>query len=229
MILAVPELGFDAIEQQAQLLIDDYWRESKNHQRTNQTPVESIAEHHLGYEIEVTNQGLFTDPDLLGGIIFEDYKILINNSIEDHDGRFSFTVAHEIGHHILHRSLYFDNKPDDDSQIICRDVAEKPLIEKQADQFAAALLMPADIIRHAFQKLDHRSVKTSGQAIAICRKLIEVTDIRNASLSAMINRLIELELISSSIPHQSGKGIRSSRKLPWYFRLTYPLYKRLRK
>ncbi len=225
MILDVPELSLDDIEAKSQGLIDEYWREAEGHQRENQTPVESIAEHHLGYEIEITDSGLFEDKNFLGGILFEQYKILINHSIEDHDGRFSFTLAHEIGHHVLHRDHYFAQKTD--AEIICRETADKPLVEKQADQFAAALLMPRSIISDTFEALITTKVKTSGQAAKAAKAILSEAAIHNVSISAMINRLIDLQLIDSSIPFQSGNGIKSRRNLPWYLRPTYPLYKLL--
>ena len=61
-------------------------------------PVEEIAEQFLGYEIDFSETGIFSDPDILGGIDFEKNKIYVNASVADHDGRYSFTVAHELGH-----------------------------------------------------------------------------------------------------------------------------------
>ena len=41
-------------------------------------PIERIAQSHLGYDIEITDEGLFEDPDFLGGIHFNDKLIQIN-------------------------------------------------------------------------------------------------------------------------------------------------------
>ena len=60
-------------------------------------PIEDIAEHYLGYSIDFADDGLFSDPDILGGIDFEENKIYVNASVEDHDGRYCFTIAHEVG------------------------------------------------------------------------------------------------------------------------------------
>ena len=60
--------------------------------------VEIMAEQYLGYDIEVTNEGLFSDPDYLGGIVFDDKVIKINAAADAHEGRYNFTLAHEIGH-----------------------------------------------------------------------------------------------------------------------------------
>ena len=83
-------------------------------------PVESIAEHFLKYDLEITDDGLFADPTFLGGISFETKTIFVNTSIEDNEGRYTFTIAHEIGHHVLHKDVY-DELISDRSQIMCRE------------------------------------------------------------------------------------------------------------
>jgi len=67
-------------------------------------PVEMIAEKLLGYHIELCTDGLFENPTLLGGIYFQEQVIRVNGAIEEQDGRFNFTIAHEIGHYILHKT-----------------------------------------------------------------------------------------------------------------------------
>ena len=135
---AVEDIFGDLVEEAADHLLDDYRDFAGNF--TLPVPVESIAEHFLGYDLEITDEGLFADPSFLGGISFETNTIFVNASIEDHEGRYTFTIAHEIGHHVLHRDLY-DELVADRSQILCREEKHKPLIESQADRFAAALMM----------------------------------------------------------------------------------------
>ena len=55
-------------------------------------------------------------------------------------GRINFTIAHEFGHYILHRDMIGDDGLYcDENSILFRNGLG---IEKEADQFAAALLMP---------------------------------------------------------------------------------------
>ena len=99
-----PELLDEEIEKKAQELIESYQNDSDYDLVQNMPiPVERIAEQHLGYAIEITTDDIFVDPDYLGGIHFKDKLIQINGSIENQDGRYSFTVAHELGHHCLHK------------------------------------------------------------------------------------------------------------------------------
>jgi len=60
-------------------------------------------------------------------------------------GRINFTIAHEFGHYILHRDLIDDNGLYCDENSVLRRNGEG--IEKEADQFAANLLMPLNDFR----------------------------------------------------------------------------------
>ena len=72
----------------------------------NAVPVEQIAEHYLGYELEFVDDNSALAGDVIGGIDFDSNTIIINAAIESHIGRYSFTIAHEIAHHVLHRDLF---------------------------------------------------------------------------------------------------------------------------
>ena len=87
LIMTFPEMPLSDIEARAQQLLDDY----ENHagRRTQAPiPVESIAEHYLGYQIDITDEGLFEDPRYLGGIVFDENVIRVNASVESHEGRY---------------------------------------------------------------------------------------------------------------------------------------------
>ena len=86
----------DDIEQRATLFLMNYFAECKTPHVTP-IPIESIAEHYLGYDIEITDEGVFANPSILGGIIFDQKKIMVNTAAEAHEGRYSFTLAHEVG------------------------------------------------------------------------------------------------------------------------------------
>lgn len=82
-------------------------------------------------------------------------EILIGERVLDHEGRYRFTCAHELGHVLLHRK-------------VCRDFldvkAEPPVsdhrLERQADRFAAAFLMPASLlVRELVRVCDENNLK----------------------------------------------------------------------
>lgn len=67
-------------------------------------------------------------------------EILISEALVNQEVRFRFTAAHELGHVLLHARLgdEFRESPD-------RDYVERR-IEREADRFAAAFLMPLSIV-----------------------------------------------------------------------------------
>jgi len=199
----IPKLSDNDIEQVANDLLSDY---ENNSQWTPQCPipVERIAEKHLGYNIEITDDDIYKDTEILGGIIFADKIIQVNGSIEHHDGRYSFTIAHELGHHCLHKELFqkLGIEPDAHTNM-CRETGEKPLAEQQADTFAAYLLMPTKFVKKAYVKAfgDTNEVfdigyKKRHMLGSIASRVIESGGFENVSLTAMTNRLIGMGLIT---------------------------------
>ena len=96
-----------------------------------------------------------------------DRQIYIDQTLDPDEqpsalGRFRFTLAHEIGHWELHRTLFEFQRRQDDlferpsaPSIVCRTSQAKERIELQADAFAAALLMPrAEVITHWQRLID---------------------------------------------------------------------------
>jgi len=79
--------------------------------------------------------------------------IAINNSYTKPPARKRFTLAHEIGHHLLgHRiapgsRLFFFDTSD----------TRRTSMERACDRFAALLLMPEDWVRRYFQELSSNS------------------------------------------------------------------------
>ena len=215
----------DEIEKLADEFNLTYFSANNENSITLPVPVEDIAEHYLGYQIDFVNEGLFSDPEILGGIDFDENKIYVNASVEDHDGRYAFTIAHEIGHHVLHRDSYLKENLDGEKEILCRDARNKPRIELEADRFAAALLMPAQSVRDILSQVNSsQKVKTIGQARGLASKIIKEGELNNVSNTAMVNRLIDLKVISDYIGYQKGINSQHS-KLPVFSYLTYRLRK----
>ena len=75
------------------------------------------------------------------------WKIGINKY--DSLARKRFTLAHELGHYILHRDRIIDTRHED--YILLRDNEFTP-IEREANEFAAELLMPEKHFREYIQK-----------------------------------------------------------------------------
>ena len=201
-----PERSIEEIETLADNFSAEYFVSIGKKTITPPIPIEDIAEHYLGYAIDITDEGLFSNPNFVGGIDFQTNKIFVNASVENHDGRYAFTVAHEIGHHVLHKEKYLELHSGGDSEILCRDTSEKPQIEVEADRFAAALLMPSRLVLEAYDEAGGgKKVKTIGQARGLANHLIKEAGFGNVSNTAMINRLIDLKIIPSFVGYQTGQ------------------------
>jgi Zn-dependent peptidase ImmA (M78 family) len=200
-----PDIPDKDIEEKAQSLVEDYFYNSEWSLKAP-VPVERIAESHLGYDIEITDEGLFEDPDFLGGIHFDAKLIQVNGSIEDQEGRYNFTIAHELGHHCLHKETF--ETMETNGGIMCREQGQKPIAERQADYFAASLLMPRNLVMKAFEEVFgdtdaiELTAKNKQRIGVIANRVIKRGNFDNVSLTAMTNRLIGIGLVKG-IGYQS--------------------------
>lgn len=99
----------------------------------------------LGLDVERTR---FNDPEVAGRIerTGQGYRIALNAA--DGPRRQRFTLAHEIAHYVLHRDLIGDGVTD-------RGLYRSRLggiVERQANRYAANILMPALLVREAWRQ-----------------------------------------------------------------------------
>lgn len=145
--------------------------------------VRSIAESLLLKIVEV-HLGDGSD----GALIPERREIEVN--VDKPHVRQRFTIAHEIGHWVLrHRDrMYemdevptgiYDNR--DDSEVDLEE-EHRPPTEREANRFAAELLMPAEWMKKSWRELNDPD------------KLAELYDV---SREAMWNRIVDLRLFKA--------------------------------
>ncbi len=77
------------------------------------------------------------------------WGIIYNNRVTS-PGRINFTIAHELGHYLLHRAAYPSGIKCGEQDIVRWD-SDYAQIEQQANQFAATLLMPFDDFRRQIE------------------------------------------------------------------------------
>ncbi|WP_223643823.1 ImmA/IrrE family metallo-endopeptidase [Corallococcus sp. EGB] len=159
MSTKVPFLSDAQIESAAQELLRRYakW---KGEAPRPPIPVDAIAEGVLGLSLEMGDlRTKLGKPDVLGATWLDDALVVIDSSLEGNEGRYCFTLSHELGHWQLHRPLremdkvtfpLFSREPGAKATaaIVCRDGQRDPA-EIQADKFSAFLLMPASDVRAA--------------------------------------------------------------------------------
>jgi hypothetical protein len=118
-------------------------------------PVEAIAEDLLGLRIEER-----WDMECSGMLLPAERRIVLNaneHAAGRHDPplrRFRFTIAHEIGHWICHCD---EGRAPSSEPSYCRPVdlteAADRTLEREANVFAAELLMPEPLVRQAWEDL----------------------------------------------------------------------------
>lgn len=171
MTIDVDYLSPQAIEREANALLASF--EAKHGKITTiETPIDEIVEFHLGLTFEMADLGY---ESILGQIDIEDKIIRINENLDtsiypNREGRFNYTLAHEAGHWVLHRSYVekeiteslFEEKKE--KIILCRQQEQKARVEVQADMFASFLLMPA---RKVFDQFVEETNRPNGLDIKL--------------------------------------------------------------
>jgi Zn-dependent peptidase ImmA (M78 family) len=129
--------------------------------------------------IKVFN-AVFSDSGISGMVAKRGSDVTFYISQNEVPYRKRFTIAHELAHHFLH--LISDGEFVDTQVDLFRDSESAPgnqQAEIEANRFAAALLMPADLVREAY--------KTTRDVAALAREF-------NVSEEAMGIRLARLGL-----------------------------------
>ncbi|WP_267432876.1 ImmA/IrrE family metallo-endopeptidase [Sphingomonas sp. GM_Shp_1] len=128
-------------------------------------PALEIAER-SGVDVVFANFGKASDK-VAGFCDFAAAKLYVN--AEDLTGRQTFTIAHELGHWLLHKH-YFDKNPDDyDILPRFQSVDSNDAFEKEANFFAANLLVPKRLLK----SVKGASVASLADAFAVSRTMME--------------------------------------------------------
>lgn len=119
------------------------------------TPIENIAE--FGFEIDIIPiPGLERAFDIVGFISKDLTEIRVDEHVYHHQqGRYRFTLAHELSHAYLHRTI-FENADFDDADswknFATSGIGEADYarMEFQADYLAGLILVPETPLRRQF-------------------------------------------------------------------------------
>ena len=165
-------------------------------------PLENIIEDNFNLGIEYMR--LTITGNELGRMIYDDgYTIRFNPEINDYElvavsagtvliesllvndpkayGRYRFTLAHELGHWLLHKKLYTDTSF---ASSHAENARKKDSIEWQANYIAKSILMPMGQVKRGFHNLEG----------TFKNKIITLAGIFEVSKQAMEIRLNELGL-----------------------------------
>lgn len=164
-------------------------------------------------------------PDCEGALVPGDgnprrWAIMYNR--KQNAGRRAYTIAHELGHFVLHRKLV-DDDPDFDGGFYCsKNAVEHGAgrdIEKEANEFAATLLMPLDDFRRFIPSDNLANLERLGKAAerygvsltAAALRWLEYTNCR-AMLIASVDGFA-LWGKSSEAALKSGRFIRTKNEM----------------
>lgn len=120
------------------------------------------------YGLEVRAVDFSPDNDDVAGLIDFAKKIIYVNE-KEHFNRQTFTIAHELGHFLLHKDL-FEGDPERYEVLLRMPIgAETDPIEKEANAFAADLLVPRKFL-DLYKK--YADVDELAQLFAVSREVI---------------------------------------------------------
>lgn len=215
------------IEDEAALLLEECrsccWKTAKP-----PVPVAEILECHLQFELEFDNlQKKYESSDILAATYMESKLVVVDESLDpeeypDMEGRYHFTLAHEIGHWALHRERFINTTPDmfEDAQpsVICRSSFKDPR-EYQADSFAGYFLMPGDLLKDTWNSLFpgkwplnvHDELEEKRKVFGLtekdpppnCELAKELASLYKVSAQAMQIRLSEIKLLEIAPPEKT--------------------------
>jgi hypothetical protein len=187
---------------------------------TPPVPVDEILECYYGVNFGIEDLRKYGS-DVLGATWLDTNRVAVDESLDpsvypEKEGRYRFTLAHELGHMELHSHQIMENGQgtlfdgSDRPTIICRS-ASNTQMEWQADNFAAYLLMPADMVYKFWRALFGDKPYYAAKEETTLRKLfcnrrmtlsvaLDMADHFAVSGVAMQIRLENLKLIRHDFP-----------------------------
>lgn len=199
-----PRRSARAVERKAAETLERCRRKLRLDEIPLPVPVEEWIEQALNIRFDIRNLSHLGD-GVLGGAFLKERRIVVSDTLVNQEGRYRFTCAHELGHIVLHRKH---------ATVFHESASTEPMtapdsnkLEWQADRFAAAFLMPAELlITELFdicerRGLDRRRCVTElmlgtpeSEWLWRYRFLPDLTRRFGVSLSAMLHRFGDFRL-----------------------------------
>lgn len=164
-------------------------------------PIEEIVEQKLNLKI-IQQMGLKRDYDVEGFLISDFTTIFVDFDMYlKHENRTRFTIAHEVGHLVLHKDLFEKlginsvEKLNDFS--IKLSYEEYGWLEYQAYSFASHVLVPRDLLINELKKRLGRIPSMEAPEI-LAPVVQDLPDIFNVSDAVILRRLQKEKIIKSN-------------------------------
>lgn len=127
-------------------------------------PIERIIESNEELSLRYVNLGI--NDAYIKKLSENLFEIGVND--QHHLNRQRFSMAHEYGHYLLHRNAIHEMV--EGEQILHRN-GERNRVESQANNFAAELLMPEDLVRKAV-RVSRGSLKSMSDILGVSREAL---------------------------------------------------------
>ncbi|OKP66789.1 hypothetical protein BTE77_31435 [Ensifer adhaerens] len=135
-------------------------------------PVVEVAEQN-GVNVVFSDMGRFAE-SVAGLLDFQAKRIYVNKA--DHPNRQRFTIAHELGHWMLHKEAF---QADPEAYPVLprfQHVEESNAFEQEANAFASELLVP----EHLLKEVRGAPVSSLAYVFDVSRSMMEVRLKKNA-------------------------------------------------
>lgn len=146
--------------------------------------LEKIASH---LDVSISFQDF--EDDMSGVLVVKNGRRAIGVNRTHHTNRQRFTIAHELGHLVLHHEHSNNDVHLDKKWAYFRSTAKMDPREVEANQFAAELLMPEPQLRAI--------IKTQGHDLTNDRDIETLSQLFKVSEKALAFRLINLGLVKT--------------------------------
>jgi len=165
-------------------------------------PVEELIEGPLRLRLDVCDLSRYGENVIGSASCEKPMTISVSDRIENQDGRFRFTLAHELGHIVMHR--YRANRFEDgEKTMLVQDYG----LEAEANRFASGFLMPWSLLEPEMMRIFHEFGMDPRKYLGIMpqdntysvwvwkhRILPRITQRFDVSLSAAIYRFTSIRL-----------------------------------
>lgn len=185
--LIAPYKSYRRIEFEAHRLLSDYSREYEAIIEPP-IPIEEILERHLRLDLAMCDlRQVVGFDDVLGALCVERREVMVDQSLDpdefpELEGRFRFTLAHEIGHWQMHRRIYEQQCADSGPPFVSRTSQANRRIERQADFFAACMLMPRPLVFQLWRHILDGRIITLAQLEPSRQAIIEDEIVRRRTV-----------------------------------------------
>lgn len=186
----IPHLSGGQIEQEASTFLKENWGGDFP------VDVEAICDQ-LGVGV-VYVPGIYRNFGV-DSYINSDFTAIVvdEDAAVNNEARYRFSIAHELGHLVLHKEYYPSNIYDLESFLRYITIDRNSDAEHQADMFAAALLVPLDELKTQMEEVFGRDLRVGFEDVSeetrsfAYSAIVDYFQVSDAVLAKRISKLLK--------------------------------------